>query len=188
MSRQEVSFVDIDGDGHPDHVTSSNDGDLTVARNQYGRTGLLKTIYRPLGAVISLEYDRDGNTFAHAASRWNLARVSTYDGHPGDGADTRVTTYSYSDGFYDRLEREFYGYAQVVAEERDFANGDALYRATVREYQNDSYYGRGLLLRETRLDAAGQPFTQTEETYAFRDESTGSPRPMCRAPRRPSSR
>ncbi|MFT3769077.1 MAG: SpvB/TcaC N-terminal domain-containing protein [Minicystis sp.] len=173
MSRQEVSFVDVDGDGHPDHVTSSSDGQLTVARNLYGRTGLLKTIRRPLGAVIDLAYERDGNTFAHAASRWNLTRVSTFDGHPGDGADTRVTTYRYAGGFYDRLEREFYGYAQVIAEERDHDNGDALYRSTVSEYQNDSHYAHGLMTRQTVLDGAGRPFTQTEDTYAFRDVDQG---------------
>ena len=175
LSRQEAAILDVDGDGYPDHVTSGWDGQLTVARNLRGRTGLLKTIHRPLRAVIDLEYERDGNTFAHAESRWTLSRVSTHDGHPGDGVDTRATTFRYDGGYHDRLEREFYGYSQVVAEERDTAQGDALYRSVVRTYRNDSYYTRGLMIGEKVLDAAGRPFTETVTTYDFRDVETNGP-------------
>jgi RHS repeat-associated protein len=175
LGRQEVSLVDVDGDGYPDHVTSSTDGDLTVARNQRGRTGLLRSITRPLGATVHLEYERDGNTFAQPHSRWVLTRVSTHDGHPGDGVDTRETTFTYGGGSYNRLEREFYGYAQVIEEERDASHGDALYRSTVRQYQNDSFYGKGLLISEATLDAAGRPFVQTAHTYDFRDVGSGGP-------------
>src|SRR5262249_19249438 len=108
------------------------------------------------------------------ASRWVLSRVSVFDGHPGDGVDTRLTTFRYSGGFYSRLEREFYGYGEVVEEERDASNGEALYRSTVRDYLNDSLYSHGLLSREVVLDGAGNPYLQTVHTYAFRDVATNA--------------
>ena len=52
MARQEVALRDVDGDGYPDHVASVEDGGMTVARNRTGRTNLLKSIARPLGATI----------------------------------------------------------------------------------------------------------------------------------------
>ncbi len=175
LSRQEASIIDVDGDGYPDHVTSNHEGELTVAKNLRGRSGLLKSIQRPLGARIDIEYERDGNTFAHAASRWTLSKVTVNDGHPGDGVDDRVTTYRYSGGRYDRLERQFYGYAQVIAEDRDASNNDALYRVTVHDYRNDSFYSHGLLVGERTLDALGRTFVETLHTYDFRDVSTSGP-------------
>src|SRR5207253_38153 len=41
--------------------------------------------------------------------------------------------------------------------------------------RNDTYYTKGLMKRELTSDAAGAPFTETENTYVVRDESTGLP-------------
>lgn len=174
MARQEVTLRDVNGDGYPDAISSSDDDSLSVAPNLTGRTNLLKSITRPLGATIDLEYQRDGNTYDQPQSRWVLSKVSTLDGHPGDGVDTQVTTYRYENGFYNRLEREFYGYRRVTAEQRDHSNGDALYRSIIREYLNDSYYTKGQLRREVTDDAAGHPYLETENTYVLRDVVTGN--------------
>jgi RHS repeat-associated protein len=173
MARQELALMDVDGDGNPDHVFSSDDGSLTVARNTTGRTNLLKSVQRPLGATIDLEYERDGNTYDLPQSRWVLSRVSVFDGLVGDGVDTRLTTYRYQGGYYDRLEREFYGYGRVIEETRDASDGDALYRTITSDYLNDSFYTKGLLKRILVADAAGNPFVETENTYFLRDVSTG---------------
>ena len=172
IGRQEAQLRDIDGDGNADYLTSTDDGQLTVRRNLTGKTNLLKSLTRPLGAVISLDYERDGNTYDDPNSRWNLARREIFDGHVGDGADIQVTTYRYEGGRYDRLEREFYGYQRLIAEERDAGNGDAPYRATVREFSNDSYYTKGRLTREVVQDASGARFIETENTYRLRDVET----------------
>ena len=173
MARQEVSLRDIDGDGYLDHVASSNDSLMTVARSRIDRTNLLKGVVRPLGASFELGYTRDGNTPDLPQSRWVLSKVTIDDGHTGDGVDTTVTTYQYAEGVYDRLERKFLGYGQIIAEERDSANGEALYRSTIQEYLTDSIYSSGLLRRERKLDATGNPFMETEHTYLLRDVSTG---------------
>jgi len=175
MARDEASLRDIDGDGYADHLTSSDDGTLNVARNRTGRTNLLKSVSRPLGASFDLDYTRDGNTTANPTSRWTLTKVTVNDGHAGDGVDTQLTTYAYSGGVYSRLEREFYGYAQVTEEQRNTAaTGNPLSRSTVRNYLTDSYYTHGLLARQRMYREDGLPMTDTENTYVLRDVTTGS--------------
>ncbi|WP_181019438.1 SpvB/TcaC N-terminal domain-containing protein [Nonomuraea typhae] len=173
MSRDEAGLRDVDGDGYADHVASTGDGSLKVARNRTGRTNLLKSVQRPLGASFTLEYERDGNTVASPASRWVMSKVTLTDGHAGDGADTQVSTYTYEGGVFNRLEREFYGYAKVTEQQRDTLDANAVYRSFVREYRTDSYYTRGLLSRERRLDAGSAVFSDLEQTYVLRDVTTG---------------
>ena len=172
MARDEASLRDLDGDGYADHLASSDDGSLTVARNRTGRTNLLKSVSRPLGASFALEYTRDGNTSANPNSRWVLTKVSVDDGHASDGTDS-VTAYTYSGGVYSRLEREFYGYAQVTEAQLDTAHNDDVYRSTVQDFRVDSFYTHGLLARERLYRSDGAPMTDTQNTYVLRDVTTG---------------
>src|SRR5262249_17525923 len=160
-ARMEAVVRDLDGDGYPDDLVSASDGSLTVAHNLTGKTNLLKSIKRPLGAVIDLDYDRTGNTYDLPQSRWVMTRVNVTDGVPGAGVATRVTTYRYEGGVFNRLEREFYGFARVTEEHRDPTHGGAVYRSVVQEYRNDSFYTRGLEKRDVTQDAAGHPFLET---------------------------
>src|SRR5262249_45612013 len=120
-----------------------------------------------------LDYQRAGNTTDLPQSRWVLARLTVADGMPGDGADRQLTTFRYENGRYDRLEREFLGFARVVEEQRDTANGDALYRSVEREFRTDGPYTRGLPVRQLTRDGAGRPFVETEHSYVLRDVETG---------------
>ncbi|MEN3304441.1 MAG: hypothetical protein V7603_643 [Micromonosporaceae bacterium] len=170
IGRSEQSLRDINGDGYADQLQSTSDGQLSVAENATGRTNLLKTVRRPLGSRIDLDYSRDGNTYDQPQSRWDLSRVAVDDGHPGDGQDVQLTTYRYGGGVYDRLEREFRGYHTVVTEKRDpAAPGEAVSRTSTREYATDSHYTRGLVTRELTGDGAGHPFRETVNTYQMRD-------------------
>ena len=174
IGRTELALRDVNGDGDVDHVKSTKDNELIVAANQTGRTNLLKSVSRPLGARIDLDYTREGNTTASPQSRWVLSKSSVYDGHPGDGQDTQVTTFRYAGGTYNRLEREFYGYRTVVTEQRDHGSNDAVYRSTTDDYRVDSFYTRGLLDRTVTADGAGHPFLETDNTYQLRDVDTGN--------------
>ncbi|GAB3001725.1 SpvB/TcaC N-terminal domain-containing protein [Saccharothrix stipae] len=171
-SRTEQSLRDIDGDGNADHLASTEDDELSVARNRTGRTNLLRGVTRPMGARMAFDYGRDGNTYGQPQSRWVLNRVSVHDGQPGDGQDDQLVTYEYQNGSFDRLERDFYGYATVTERHRDPGAGDAVYRNVIREFHNDSHYTRGLQRRELTTDAAGNPFVETQHTYALRDVLT----------------
>ena len=168
-SRTEQALRDINGDGYADHLSSTNDSQLQVAQNLTDRTNLLKRVDRPLGARMDFDYTRDGNTVGLPQSRWVLSRVSVDDGQPGDGQDVQLVTYEYQDGVFDRLEREFFGYATMVEHHRDAGSADAIYRTVTREFRTDSYYTRGLLERELLADGMGRPFTEIERTYLPRD-------------------
>ncbi|MFZ3090664.1 MAG: SpvB/TcaC N-terminal domain-containing protein [Nitrospirota bacterium] len=172
MTRQETGIRDIDGDGYPDHIYSTKNADMKVARNRTGRTNLLKTVNRPMGGRIDIEYNRSGNTYDMPQSRWVMSKASVYDGFAGDGVDTQVTTYKYENGKYNRLEREFYGYAKVTEEHLNAAN-NALYRIITREYLNDTFYTKGLLKKELTNDSSARPYIETENTYLLRDVDTG---------------
>lgn len=173
IGRTEVALRDVNGDGYVDQVKSTEDSELVVAANRTGRTNLLKTVSRPLGGRIGLDYTRDGNTYDSPESRWVLSRTVVFDGHTGDGQDRQVSTFSYENGKYDRLEREFLGFGTVIAQQRDAGNGDAVYRTVTDTYRTDGYYTRGLLTRSRTTDGANRPFLETENTYQLRDVATG---------------
>ncbi|MGO4636435.1 SpvB/TcaC N-terminal domain-containing protein [Streptomyces sp. 2RAF24] len=173
ISRAETSLRDVNGDGLADHVKSTRDDELLVAVNKTGRTNLLRSVSRPMGARIDLDYTRSGNTADMQESRWVLSRTSVFDGLAGDGADTRLTTFRYEKGRHDRLEREFLGFGRVVTEDRDPGADNALRRTVTDEYRTDGYAGRGLLARTLTEDAAGHPYRETLNTYRLIDTSTG---------------
>src|SRR5574340_164423 len=174
VGRPELAFRDIDGDGYADHLFSEKDSELKVALNPIGRTNLLKSVARPLGAKIDIEYERDGNTYEMPQSRWVMKKVTVFDGHPGDGVDTLVSTYRYENGHYDRLERDFYGYGTVVQEQPD---AGVVYRAGTQEFHPDSYYTKGLLKRELTTDGAGRPYITTENRYVLKPVGGGAADP-----------
>jgi RHS repeat-associated protein len=174
IGRSETALRDVNGDGYTDAVRSTRDGELVVSENRTGRTNLLRTVNRPLGARIDLDYTRDGNTTDMPQSHWVLSRTTVFDGHPGDGQDTQLATFRYQNGHYDRLEREFYGYAKVITEQRDAGSGDALYRTVTSEFRTDAFYAKGLMTRSLVSDNAGRPFVETLNTYTLRDVATGN--------------
>ncbi|MFC4122900.1 SpvB/TcaC N-terminal domain-containing protein [Nonomuraea zeae] len=165
--RAEQALRDLDGDGFPDHLASTKDSELTVAANRTGRTNLLRSVQRPLGSTIELDYRRDGNTYGLPESRWVLASATTRDGQAGDGADAQSSSFTYTGGVYDRLNREFLGYTTVVAS--DLAENGTVYRSTVREHETGSYYTRGLVKRERVTAGSGAIFTETAHRYELWD-------------------
>jgi len=173
IGRSEIGLRDVNGDGYVDHVRSSNDAELVVAANKTGRTNLLRSVARPMGARIDLDYTRTGNVYDQPESRWVLSRSVLFDGHPGDGQDVQLSTFRYEQGRHDRLEREFFGFGRVISEQRDTGAGDAIYRTDTMEYRTDGHYTRGLLTRSLTADAAGRPYLETVNTYQLRDVATG---------------
>ncbi|MFS8201938.1 SpvB/TcaC N-terminal domain-containing protein [Streptomyces sp. CWNU-52B] len=167
-SRAEQMLRDIDGDGLADHLASTKDSELTVAANRTGRTNLLKSVSRPLGSRIDLDYTRDGNTYDQPGTRWLLSGAKVHDNLPGDGADTQSLAFTYQDGVYDRLEREFRGYGSVATVQ----DGQ---RTSTTRYETGSHYTRGLVERQTVADSSGALFTETANTYELRDIATGEP-------------
>ncbi|MFT3822796.1 MAG: SpvB/TcaC N-terminal domain-containing protein [Chitinophagaceae bacterium] len=168
VSRQQDMVMDLDGDGFADLLHSDNDGHLKASVSTIGRTNLLKQVNRPLGASFTLDYERTGNTYKMPQSKWVLKSVDLFDGLAGDGVDTVRSRFSYEDGYYDRREREFYGFARVISRELNPVAGNTLYRSKVQQFLNTSFYNKGLLAAEWLEDAAGNKFTVTNYQYELR--------------------
>ncbi|MFC7597559.1 RHS repeat-associated core domain-containing protein [Terrabacter sp. GCM10028922] len=167
---QSAALRDLDGDGAPDAVTSNDQDQLTVQANPVRRTNLLKSVIRPLGGRIDLDYERVGNTYELPQSRMVLSSARVNDGHPGDGADTVSKRFEYALGVYDRKEREFLGFGHVTTKDMD---GQHPLRSTVRDYDTSGIHSKGLLTRERVTDDQGRTFTETANTYKLRDLENG---------------
>ena len=140
-----LKFIDIDGDGLPDHVLKlPMENFLRVKRNLSGTVGLLKKVIAPQGGTYEIGYAKVGNTPDMPQSMWVLSRLTRDDGVPtmvGAPADRGVhsytETYAYINGFYDRAERMFYGFAEVTATRSNGA-------VSTTRYFNRNYYTRGM--------------------------------------------
>ncbi len=173
MAREEAVLRDVDGNGTPDYMASTGDGRMTVADNDVGRTNLLKSVGRPLGASFTLDYKRTGNTVQQPQQRWVMSKVTVNPGPPGD-AVTQAVSYDYAGGVYNRLERQFYDFATVTERQLDTTHGNSVYRTIVHSYRTDSYYTHGLPTDTKVYDADGNLFTETQQTYDTRDVLTGA--------------
>jgi RHS repeat-associated protein len=174
LSREQVQISDIDGDGFPDVLRSSKDGELFVKSSTIGKTNLLKSVKRPFNAAFTMDYDIVGNTYNMPHSKWVLTQTSFFDGLKGDGADTMKYHFEYENGKYDRRERDFYGFETVRIHQLNTEKQDAVYRTTVQVFNNKNYYEKGLLLKEWVQDEAGKKYTETSNTYELKDISTGT--------------
>ena len=95
VSSTKLQIQDIDGDGFPDVLESEKDDDLKVKRSTIGRTNLLKKVNRPLGAEITLDYKRVGNTYNLPFNIWTLSKLETFDGFESDGVDVTMSTFDF---------------------------------------------------------------------------------------------
>jgi len=186
---QTLSFEDVDGDGKVDQVLKADGNAQVFARlNVTGKTNLLRHVSRPLGGTIDLDYQRTGNLLANVlstriempANQWTLAEVTLKDGR----GHTYIDTFDYgtvsgtpdlSSGFYDRVEREDYGYRRVATihglpngSPGIFTGGDG--SITERFYENRDFYRKGFLKAEFEEDHTGKIFRGT--VIAYKDPAT----------------
>ncbi len=165
MQKTDVMMVDVDGDGLPDHVKSGAGG-ISVRFNRTGRTNLLKSVTRPLGGKIAIEYERRGNTVKMPQSRWVMTRVETTDGmetlDAGSGSVHRyASSFEYEEGRYHRGEREFLGFGRVTETRADGS-------VVEREFHNESLYLKGLEKKSSLRDADGDLWTVKRSTHETR--------------------
>jgi len=162
MGRPEVAFRDMDGKGSVDQVNSTKDSELKVARNQIGRTNLLKVVKRPMGGKFEIDYQREGNTYEMPQSQWVMTGVTLTDGR----GNLYRTDVSYKGGYQDRFERDFYGFRQVVETQ---AAGATIARTTTRDFHNDSYFFKNLMKQAVTADHEGRVWAKTENLYELAD-------------------
>ena len=136
QTRELLSIRDLNGDGVPDLVAVSGDflpsnaaGTATLFPsslktqayyNPEGKYHLLTGVTNPSGMKWVLRHDLYGNSGSeHGRPVWALTGVARYDGFDSqsrpklaaDGQDVLLTTYRYSGGYFNRAEKQFYGFA-----------------------------------------------------------------------------
>jgi hypothetical protein len=121
----------VNGDGVPDVVAvsgrflggQSNNLTNQVHYNPEAKYYLLTGIQNPSGSKWVFQHGLFGNSGPeHGRPVWALTGVARVDGYeprlqkpgaplPPDGQDVLLTTYHYDGGYYNRAERQFYGFA-----------------------------------------------------------------------------
>ena len=164
LYRPRAALMDIDGDGYPDYVESESETQMTVHSSAIRRTGKLRSVRNSLGGTFTIDYAHSTPTYGLPGGKWVMSCVSIDDGIHDDGPVQR-TRFEYRNGRRDRHEREFLGFGEVETIELDTENGDAPYRRTVEEYDVSSVYAQGNLLSTAVMDAGGNLYTKTTNSY-----------------------
>lgn len=172
-SRARRQLLDIDGDGYADLLESEKHDKIKVRRNKAGKTNLLRQVTSPLGATTVIDYDRTGNTYDLPQSRWVMSKVTTDGGDRRNGATSFATAFEYADGYYDRRERDFFGFGVVKSTQLDTEKSDAPYRATTLTYDNRAYETRNLVKEATVTTAGGALISRAETAYVKRSVHDG---------------
>lgn len=137
-------MMDLDGDGLIDHVLYSSDKKIFWKRNCSGTYGQLKQINLPQGGNIQIEYAEKYGTSQAPGFKYVMNKVTVNDGCLSENEDKSggkhsiVTEYVYDNGYYDRDEKENYGFGKVKT---IFADGS--YR--IDYYNQGEYYSKGSL-------------------------------------------
>lgn len=173
LCKSTSQFIDLEGDGMPDYVTSSKESEIIMRSSRLGRTNMLKKVRLPLGAEFEVEYGQTASNYNHPGGKWALQSVRYFDGLNGDGVDTLLTTFEYKNGFFNRRERQFFGFDTVRVIDRDLSQEGKILRTLEQVYDNHFYYTKGLLLSQTIFDASGHKQKGVENIYNLKNIATG---------------
>ena len=173
FNRTERQLMDIDGDGVADIVESDENSKVTVRLGKIGKTNLLRSVTSPLGATTTIDYARTGNNYDLPRSRWVMSRVITAGGDRRNGATRFATAFEYKDGYYDRRERDFFGFGEVTTTQLDTEDDDAPYRLTSQTYDNRTYETRNLVTETRTASADGGLISKTENAYVKKGAHDG---------------
>ena len=158
-----VSMTDLDGDGLADHVLRVPGAATYWKRNISGKYGQLTGINLPQGGNVRLEYAEQYGTTDNPNFKYVLSKVTVCDGcgitipEINHGVHSVTATYEYSDGYYDRNKKDFYGFGTVKT---TFAYGNC--REDV--YYNREYYSKGCVNSSTVKTADGALLSESITT------------------------
>ena len=160
-----VSMTDLDGDGLADHVLRVPGYCTYWKRNISGLYGKLNKVNLPQGGNVEIDYAELYGTPDNPNFKYVMSRVTMNDGTDKDdvlpelnhGAHSVTTTYEYSDGYYDRNKKDFYGFGTVKT---IFADGNCQEDV----YYNREYYSKGCVKSSTVKTADGALLSESITT------------------------
>ena len=151
----------------PDQVLRipGDGGGLWVKRNLMGGADLVTGIACSTGETWSAGYEVKYGTEDMPQSKYVLTSVTVSDGCGAHGLaelphgeHSITTTYTYGDGYYNRMTKDFYGYDSVTAVQADGS-------CTVTAYYNDEYYRKEMV-------KSGSTYTEENGTLLKYSEQT----------------
>ena len=171
LNTKEITIQDINGDGFPDVLEEgANNGDIYAKLNRTGKTQLLKKVNTPLGGSWSIDYKREGNTYALPQKKWVMDKIITFDGFTADseagyGPDKSITYMSYLNPIHDRREREFLGFETVKVEQINPLDEVTALRYTLMNYHTENIYMKGLTKSTQSFDADDNLLRESATLY-----------------------
>ena len=160
LSTDVAQLTDINGDGYPDYITSTDETSVKIRYNRAGKTNLLRKVTNFTGSTIELDYELSEPCYEKPQRSWNLSRVETNNNVPNCpvGGNRTLTTFSYGNPHYDRYERMEFGYDTVRTIAHNTDSLDAPYRQNVTVYNNVNLAKRGRKVMEAVLDGNGTKY------------------------------
>ena len=163
--RKPPKLTDLDGDGLADHVLRIPGFGTYWKRNISGLYGKLTKVNLPQGGNVEIDYAEQYGTVNNPNFKHVMSRVTMNDGTDKDdvlpelkhGAHSVTTTYEYSDGYYDRNKKDFYGFGSVKT---TFAYGNCQEDV----YYNREYYSKGCVNSSTVKTADGALLSESITT------------------------
>ncbi|MBY0486819.1 MAG: hypothetical protein K2P85_06505 [Flavobacteriaceae bacterium] len=172
-NKTKKSMTDFDGDGYVDLVEEIAPNTVKVYYSRIRRTDMLKSVNNPLGGKFTIDYKVQPIDYNNSQAKWAMSDVIIEDNYDkvNDGTDIYKKHFVYENGRYDRREREFYGYKTVKSEDYtvDTSGNTILYRTSVSNYHNQSYFLNGLL-EDSYVIKGGditKKFSRTKNFYSI---------------------
>ncbi|MEG2070501.1 MAG: toxin TcdB middle/N-terminal domain-containing protein, partial [Bacteroidales bacterium] len=171
MSKVESQLLDMNADGFPDYVTSGEIDKLRVRYNQLGKVNRLKSVTNCVEGKMTLDYALSQNSMECPQRTWTMSSLTVFDGHIGDGVDEQRFVFSYDSAYYERFERESFGFKKVITKQLD--ENQSVYRTITEKYHTDDHMRKGLKYYELLSNGAGNKYVEKFYQYALKEIATG---------------
>ncbi len=167
-------WIDMNNDGYPDYVTEGDGNEVKVRYSLIGKANLLKKVITPTRTNIDIDYQLSASSVNSPQRHWQMisTKISNHDTYDPAQHDTIYTTYKYKNRYYDRYEREDYGYDSVLT--YSYLNSNTVpYRTNIDVYYNDNYMFKGIKNRTITADSQGRKIQDNIYDYRAKDRITG---------------
>ncbi|MBR1767019.1 MAG: hypothetical protein IJ745_08315, partial [Bacteroidales bacterium] len=170
LSRTEAQWTDMNGDGIPDYIWDAGDGRIGVRYSRLGEANRLTKVALPSGGSYQISYSLNDDGPESNMRHYVMSSLTVKDNRMQ--APDRHRRFQYTRRHYDRIERDDYGYAEVVTIE-DSPSLDG-YRRTVQQFHNQDYLFRGLCHGTALIDGSTQDtLAATRHEYRLFEIASG---------------
>ncbi|MGI6320315.1 MAG: toxin TcdB middle/N-terminal domain-containing protein [Bacteroidales bacterium] len=167
-----LQIADFDGDGIPDIVSSSSIGSVAYKKSKIGKTNLLKKVTNFAHGSFEVDYELSKPTFNSSQRQYVMSELVVFDGFVGDGSDYMRTQFEYDSAYYDRYERESFGFKKVVSKQLQ-EDDNSVYRQTTELYHIDKLLFKGLKYYDETCKGNGHKLVANYYDYRLYDIPTG---------------